>query len=159
MSHYFFYLVHSTISNYNWVTRILAHTLGGNFESFCEVNPVFEHFVLFFSIPRHTKGNPSGRAKLYRCILHRANPLLPLKFIQFYCRIWIWFKVHSKASQVLVQWLLGKHCQISAFLLIKLCEGNNPVYKDPFSCTSCNCFARYMFSKLLTNIKHMFCEL
>ena len=34
------------------VTRILAHTLGGNFKSLCKVNQ-----KLFFSIPHHTKGN------------------------------------------------------------------------------------------------------
>ena len=47
-----FYLLHTTVPNYNRVTRILAHTLGGNFKSLCKVNQ-----KLFFSIPHHTKGN------------------------------------------------------------------------------------------------------
>ena len=44
-----FYLVHTTIPNYNSMTRILAHTLDGNFESSCEVNQKFKRvFFLFF---------------------------------------------------------------------------------------------------------------
>ena len=43
--------------NYNRVTRILAHTLGGNLKSFCKVNQKFQLFLgFFFFIPRHTKG-------------------------------------------------------------------------------------------------------
>ena len=52
-----FYLVHSTIPNYNSVTRILAHKLGGNFESFCEVNQKFMCFSLSHAIQ---KGNQAG---------------------------------------------------------------------------------------------------
>ena len=52
-----FYLVHTTLPNYNSMTRILTHTLCGNFELFCEVNQNFMHFLLFFSIPHHTKRN------------------------------------------------------------------------------------------------------
>ena len=71
-----FYLVHTTIPNYNWVTRILANTLGGNFNSFYEVNQKFKRFLLFFSIPRHTKRKPSGGAKssAYGCVPPHANP-------------------------------------------------------------------------------------
>ena len=43
------------------MTRILAHTLGGNFKSFCEVNQKFQRFLLFFFIiPHHTKGNQAA---------------------------------------------------------------------------------------------------
>ena len=56
-----FHLVHTTIPNYNRVTRIiLAHILGGNFKSFCEVNQKFQRFLLFFSIPRHIIGNQAA---------------------------------------------------------------------------------------------------
>ena len=39
---------------------ILAHTLGGNFESFCEVNQKLQRLLLFFLIPRHTKENQAA---------------------------------------------------------------------------------------------------
>ena len=42
------------------MTRILAHTIGGNLKSFCEVNQKFQRFLLFFSILRHTKGNQAA---------------------------------------------------------------------------------------------------
>ena len=59
MSHYLG--LHTTIPNYNRVTRISAHTLGGKFESFCEVNQKFQHFCSFFSsISCHTKGNQAA---------------------------------------------------------------------------------------------------
>ena len=68
-----FNLVHTTIPNYNRVTRnISTHTLGGNFESFCKVNQKFQRFLLFFSIPRHTKGNQAA-GKNHACIgAHRV---------------------------------------------------------------------------------------
>ena len=40
-----FYLVHTTIPNYNSVTRILAPILGWNFNSFYEVNQKFKCFL------------------------------------------------------------------------------------------------------------------
>ena len=43
-----FYLVHITIPNYNRMTRILVHTLNGNFKSSCEVNRMFKRLLLFF---------------------------------------------------------------------------------------------------------------
>ena len=45
-----FCLVHTTSPNYNQVTRMLKHTLGGNFKLFCEVNQKLKRFLLFFSI-------------------------------------------------------------------------------------------------------------
>ena len=76
-----FYLVHTTIPNYNRVTRILAHTLGGNFKSFCEVNQKFKCF-LFFSLPVNTKRKPGCGAKscAYRSAPRHANPLLYKNF-------------------------------------------------------------------------------
>ena len=77
MYRYFFYSDHIIIPNCNWVTRILAHTLGRNFYSFYEVNYKFKPFLLFFSIPHHTKRKPSSEAKLcaYGCVPCCANPL------------------------------------------------------------------------------------
>ena len=58
------------------MTRISAHTLGGNLKSFCEVNQKFKRFLLFFSIPRHTKGNQAvEQNRAGRCVSRRANPL------------------------------------------------------------------------------------
>ena len=64
-----YFLFNTTIPNYrpNSVTRILAHTLSGNFESFCEVNQKFKRLLLLLlliSIPRHTKRKPGGGPKL-----------------------------------------------------------------------------------------------
>ena len=80
----YFFLV-NTIPNYNSVIRILAHTLGGNFESFCEVNQKLKHF-LFFSIPHHSKRKPGGRAKsrAYRYIPRRPNPLYAIEVISLF---------------------------------------------------------------------------
>ena len=50
------YLVHTTLSNYNRVTRISAHTLSWNFKSLHKVNRKFRGFLLFSSIPHCTKG-------------------------------------------------------------------------------------------------------
>ena len=44
--YFLFRSYHNT--NYNRVARILAHTLGGNFKSFCEVNQKFKHFFFVF---------------------------------------------------------------------------------------------------------------
>ena len=67
-----FYLVHTTVPNYNTVTRILALTLGINF-----TNHKFKRLLLFFSIPRHTRRKPSVGEKscAHRCVLLRANSL------------------------------------------------------------------------------------
>ena len=46
---------------------MLAHTLGGNFESFCEVNQKFKRFFVF-SIPHHTKRKPGGGDKIVRVL-------------------------------------------------------------------------------------------
>ena len=81
-----FYLVHTTIPNYNRVTRILAHTLGGNFKSFCEVNQKFQRF-LFFSIPRHTKGNQAVGQNCERIGAHRVMPGNQGFWIYLYFRI------------------------------------------------------------------------
>ena len=72
-----FYLVHTTIPNYYRVTGTLAYTRGGHFKPFGKVNQTFKCFCCFFSI-HHTKGKPSGGAKLctYRCVPRRANSLL-----------------------------------------------------------------------------------
>ena len=69
--------------------NISTHTLGGNFKSFCEVNRKFQRFLLFSSIPHHTKGNQAAgqnhlrigayrvvQTLAYRCVSRRANPLL-----------------------------------------------------------------------------------
>ena len=55
-----FYLVHTTVPNYNRVTRILAHTLGGNSESFCKVNQKFQRFFVVFLYMRNIKGNQAA---------------------------------------------------------------------------------------------------
>ena len=68
--YFFFYLIHTTIPNYNRVTRILAHTLtlGEKFKSFCVVNQKVQEFfvVVVFPIPRHKKGKPGGGANRAR---------------------------------------------------------------------------------------------
>ena len=68
-----------TLPNYNWVTRILAHTLSGNLNCFYKVlkSKKFKLFLLFFSILGRTKRKPSDVAKscVYGCITWRANPL------------------------------------------------------------------------------------
>ena len=73
-----FYLVLTTIPNYNWVTRISAHTFCWNFNSFHEVK--FKCVLLIFSIPHHTKRKPSGVAEscAYRCVPRRTNLLLKM---------------------------------------------------------------------------------
>ena len=58
--------------------RILAcHTHhGGNFKSFCEVNQKFQRLLLlFFSIPRHTKGNQAAgqNCARNRCVSRRCK--------------------------------------------------------------------------------------
>ena len=71
-----FYLVHTTIPNYNRVTRILGYTLGGNFESFCGVNQKFKRFLLFFSVPHHKGNQVAGQNRTpYRCVPRHANSL------------------------------------------------------------------------------------
>ena len=55
-----FYLLHTIIPNYNWVTRVLAHTLSCSFNSFYEVNQKLKRFLLFFSIRPIEKGNQGG---------------------------------------------------------------------------------------------------
>ena len=52
-----FYLVHTTLPNYNRVTRISAHSHTLVYKFFHEVNPKLDLFFLFFSIPRSTKEN------------------------------------------------------------------------------------------------------
>ena len=81
MPHYF-YLVHTTISNYNRVTKISAHTPVGNFKSFCEVNQKFKHFCfffvfLFFLYTTPYKRKPNGKAKscAYICAYHIVQTL------------------------------------------------------------------------------------
>ena len=63
-----FYLVHTTVPNYNRVTRVLAHTLGGTFKSFCEVNQKFKRFFFCcFSLYRAIlKGNQAAGQN--RCV-------------------------------------------------------------------------------------------
>ena len=74
------YLVHTTIPNYNWVKRLSADVLCWNCKSFYEVNQKFKRFLLFFSIPHHTKRKPRVVAKscTYRCVPRFANPLYSL---------------------------------------------------------------------------------
>ena len=66
-----FYLAHITILNYNRVTRIKAHTLGGNFKSFSEVF----FFQAFFVKKTKRKSSGLARSCVYRSVLRRANPL------------------------------------------------------------------------------------
>ena len=72
-----FNLVHITIPNCNWVTRILAHHL-------VEIsNPVMKKipnncmFCCFFSVPHSTKRKLGRGAKSckYGCVLRHTNPL------------------------------------------------------------------------------------
>ena len=63
-----FYLLHTTIPNYNLVTRLLEHTFSGNFDSFYEVNSKFKHFLFFYTKPYKKKGNQAAWQ-------NRANPL------------------------------------------------------------------------------------
>ena len=85
MPHYF-YLVHTTISNYNRVTKISTHTPVGNFKSFCEVNQKFKHFFFLFFvfcfsfIPRHTKGNQTARQNRARIGAYRIVQTLYSEF-------------------------------------------------------------------------------
>ena len=75
-----FYLVHISIPSYDRKTRILAHTLGWNLESCCEVNPKYQRVLSFFSIPIYTKRKRGSGAKscANRCgrVPRRENPLL-----------------------------------------------------------------------------------
>ena len=52
-----FYLVHTTLPNYNHVTRISANTFGWNFITSYEVNRKFKRFLLLSFIPPCAKGN------------------------------------------------------------------------------------------------------
>ena len=54
MSHYL--LFHTTIPNYNRVTKILAHRLGGNFKSFCEVDQKCKHFFFLHHATQKGRG-------------------------------------------------------------------------------------------------------
>ena len=60
------------------MTRILAHTLGKNFNSFYELNQKFEHFVSLYRGIQKRK--PSGGAEPcgYGCVPRRTNPLYEL---------------------------------------------------------------------------------
>ena len=74
-----FYLVHTTIPNYNWVTRISAHTF--NSVEILILSKLIKSssiLLLFFSILCHAERKPSNVTKscTYRCVLCRANPLL-----------------------------------------------------------------------------------
>ena len=70
-----FYLDHTTIPNYDWVTRMLAHKLGENCNSSHEVNQKCMRFCCCFSlsIPSNTKRKPSGRAKKVRVWMRTAS--------------------------------------------------------------------------------------
>ena len=114
------------------MTRILAHThthtLGGNFKSFCEVNQKFQlFFLLFFSIPHHTKGNQAARQNhapiigAYRvvqtlycngCIEFEASPIKFAFHFIFLCRRWlVQHESLVKASTLMnVQYLDLQNC-------------------------------------------------
>ena len=73
-----FYLVHTTIANYISMTRILAHTLGGNFELFCEVNQKFKHFFVVF-----LDTTPYNKAVLEP----RVSPAFAITYFYNHCNI------------------------------------------------------------------------
>ena len=61
-----FYLVHTTIPNYNWVTRILAHTHSE--EILIESSSVF-----FFSLYRTTQKGNQAAGKIVRVRVHTVS--------------------------------------------------------------------------------------
>ena len=65
-----FYLVHTSITTYNRVTRILVHTHGGNLKSFCEIKSscVFCCFSLYHVIQKRNQaaGQNCSRISAYR---------------------------------------------------------------------------------------------
>ena len=67
-----FYLGHTTIPNYNWVTRILAHTISGNFNSFYElkVQAFFCCFSLYWAKQKGNQaaGQSHARMGAYRVV-------------------------------------------------------------------------------------------
>ena len=67
-----FYLVHTTIPNYIWVLRILAHML----TEVNEANLKFKHSLLFFFYTAPCKNETKQRGKIVRvgCIPRCANP-------------------------------------------------------------------------------------
>ena len=77
-----FYLVHITIPNYDRVTRILKHTRG-RIKSCYKVNQKKQQFLLFFSIPHHTKRKQriGSKSYAYGCVPRRANPLIYSSFV------------------------------------------------------------------------------
>ena len=80
-SHVGFLCTRSGIGKYNKMSRYFLfssyhntklqlsdkNTLGGNFNSFCEINQKFKHFFIF-SIPRYTKRKPSSGAMSAYCV-------------------------------------------------------------------------------------------
>ena len=76
-----FYLVHTTLSNYNWVTRISAHT------HWVEIsNPLYkvnQRFKCFFFHTMLCKRKPRDLEKscTCKCVLRRTNALYEFKSI------------------------------------------------------------------------------
>ena len=54
------------------MTRILAHTLGGNFVSFCEVNKKIKRFLMFFFYTAPYKKETKRRGKITRIVAYRV---------------------------------------------------------------------------------------
>ena len=105
-----YYLVHATIPNYNWVTRIIPHTLGWNFKSCYEVSPkeTCAFLCFFFS----TRFWPAAWFPLWRSIektrktlpfislLHRRNSNFSrvrlLIFLSLCCNLVLWYELNKK---------------------------------------------------------------
>ena len=70
-----FYLDYIIIPNFNWVTRILAHTWVKFEVLLWSESTIIAYFVVF-SIPCCTKRKPRSGVKsfAYECVLRHANP-------------------------------------------------------------------------------------
>ena len=86
-----FNLIHTTIPNYNWVTRILAHTLDfilSPAKNYIKSNSMFCCFSLYHMLQKK-KSRSGAKSCAYRCIPSRAHPLCWMVQL-FHCIIDKW---------------------------------------------------------------------
>ena len=97
-----FHLICIIILNYNWVTRILAHTLRWNLKSCYKVlkSKITTCFVVFLNTTLYKEETKEWTSICaYKCVPHHANPLLRILFC---CTQRDW--VRSKLYVVQKEW-------------------------------------------------------